>query len=99
MIWSKLTLKRRKPIKPNQPKNQFLKTFQTARHFQTEKIYQVARTKIPKNLSNRETLKNQPELSKVKNCQTPKMFQVATNIGHNVGSYTQAGGFPINCPR
>jgi hypothetical protein len=91
-----ISIKTRKLVNPNRPKNKFLKPFQTARPFQTEKIYQVARTKISKNLSKRETLKNQPELSKLKNCQYLKMFQVATNIGHNVGSYTQgriAGDF------
>ena len=74
------SLKKRKLVKPNRPKNQFLKSCQTARLCQTVKISQAARTQISKNLSKRETLKNQPELSKLKNCQEPKMFQVATEI-------------------
>ena len=39
------------------------------------------------------------ELSILKTCRTPKPFQGANKPPHNGGSYTQAGCFPINCPR
>jgi hypothetical protein len=78
------------------------KKIQTAQPSRTPKIYQAGKRSIFKNLSNgsnlsgRETLSDPPVLSTRKNCQDPKMFQVVTNIGSNVGSYTQgrtAGDF------
>jgi len=97
-----IPLKKRNGVKPNRPKNKLLKTFQTALLCRTPKISQAGKRSIFKNLSNgwnlsvRETLSDPPVLSTRKNSQNLKMFQVATNIGSNVGSYTQvriAGDF------
>ncbi len=74
-----VSLKKRKSIKPNQPKNQDSKNFSSR-----------------STLSNPEILSSRSKLSNRKFCRKPIVFQVATNMAYNVGSYTQgrtAGDF------
>jgi hypothetical protein len=92
-----VSVKLRKYFKPLEPKH--LKTYQTARIFQTEKIFQTARTQIPKNLSKPKPFQATRTLKLKVLSKTDCVSSGDINIGYNGGSYTQAGFFPINCPR
>jgi hypothetical protein len=68
-ILVEIVSQKRKSIKLNRPKNQFLKISQMALLSQTVKISQDAGTKILKTCQKRKSLKNLPDLSKLKNSQ------------------------------